>query len=929
MNLTKKLHFAFSALLVSMAIYGLFQGTPYVAQAYEHARAFLSGAKPNYKFALVLKKGKADEREREILAGVEDQITEVNASDVGFTLSYELHDEGETPEETEKVAFDIGSKPDVLAVIGHDGYMNSKRAADNYLVTQVPFMSLTETNFNLTSFNDWSFRLIFDEIRLAHYVVERMNKLYADRKLVVVTDGDGASPALLSALSEKLPATQVISEKKVRKATQALFDVLSTAPDAVVLLLGKPEFVTSCLGKLMTSKMTIITMDDLNADARLLLTAESNLAEVTLLSPVVTELSSVESKDQAEAYTSKHGFPPSWPYFLARSSVQLVADAIAKNDATFRARPSDIREMRKSVQETWAGSKNISSSVNTSMGQIFFDADGNASGDVQAIDIVAGKSGLSGAQFVTDPDRSMLQSLSIVWASADLIGVELIPDVYDKLKAIFSIDLATRADKSVFDDIVISDTPLSTLKDQLETTSADGWSILRGRMNITIPIERSGIEALTGGKRLRLTIRHGKMDNRKLVLVPSTVVADTRLLSTAEGEVGSREVSNGQGVFLLNGFSSDEGAFNTQEFSQATLLFGLQSPFQSFLQDTFRSYRTGGLFLMLGIGALSLAWGAFSSRASRLGRLDSILLSILLLAGLVIAKLSLYLSWYKIEDLTVAYWMNKIILTGLVFAFGAVGLSITNRLFLLLEGASGMKVAGIVRTFIAIGWWIMILGAIAFVVGEISLGQALATSGLLVFTVGLAIQPLILDAFSGLMLSVERPFMIGDWIELGFPGSSEPVNGRVVDANWRSVSLITRDGNQVTIPNHVITTKHLTNYSRPNPETRIEVNFNVDNGQNLPDVMSGIAAKAAEYCKGTSILSDPPPKIVVEELEDRVIELKLQAWYRADQYSPDSARTDLTQVLGRVMREGGWNFALPTMRYIRVGDTPNRGLAGG
>ena len=143
------------------------------------------------------------------------------------------------------------------------------------------------------------------------------------------------------------------------------------------------------------------------------------------------------------------------------------------------------------------------------------------------------------------------------------------------------------------------------------------------------------------------------------------------------------------------------------------------------------------------------------------------------------------------------------------------------------------------------------------------------------------------------------------------------------------MSLITRDGNQVTIPNHVITTKHLTNYSRPNPETRIEVNFNVDNGQNLPDVMSGIAAKAAEYCKGTSILSDPPPKIVVEELEDRVIELKLQAWYRADQYSPDSARTDLTQVLGRVMREGGWNFALPTMRYIRVGDTPNRGLAGG
>lgn len=921
MNFSRKLHFIFSLTLVGIAAYGLLLDTPYMQQLYDQFRGAISSDRPNYKFALVQKNGELRPSDREILAGIDDQVKAVNKSDLGFTLSYELLADGETPEATEKIVFDIGAKPDILAVIGHDGYTNSKRAADYYLVTQMPFLSLTEKNFNLTEFNDWSFRLIFDEIRLANYVAERMNRLYAGKSLVVLTDGEGASPALLNALTQKIPSTQTISEKKVRKATQALFGLQLPDQDVVVLLLGRSEFVTGCLGKLMPTKMNVITMDDLDAEARSLVANESNLATVTLLSPVIPELTSVSAKKVAAEYASAHGLQPSWQYMLARSSVELLATAISQNAATFNTSQPDIRAMRKAVQGSWAASKSTSSSVATLMGQIFFDNEGNAASPIQAQDIIKGRSSLSASQFVIGADGGGLKPLAIIWASADLVGIEAVNGVDDSVKASFAIQLATQEDKSIFDDIVIFDKPLTSFDGQIQTNTNNGWTVMRGTLSSELPVEKTGTESLTDSKRVMLNIRHRKLDSRNLILVPASGLSEPRLLASVDGPVNSRQISNGQGVFLLGGFSAEDGTYNEQEMSQATFVYELQSPFQAFLERTFRTNKPAGLMLLLGIGVITTVWGAFAVARVRQGTLGSVLLPVILVAGLILTKTSLYLGWYEVDSLQLAYWLNKILLTGIVLAAGSVGLSFTNRLFRIVEDGSGVRVAGIVRTFVALGWWIMILGAVAFFVGGISLGQALATSGVLVFTIGLAIQPLILDAFSGLMLSIERPFFIGDWLELGLPGSTEPVTGRVVDANWRSVRLLSRDGNQVTVPNHVITSKHLINFSRPSPESRIEVNFCISNSYNLRAIMNDITTHSTQYCEGTSILTNPPPKIVVEELEDQGVELKLQAWYLADKHSPDTARTDLTHILGRVMNEGGWSYGLPTMRYIRVGDS--------
>jgi small-conductance mechanosensitive channel/CRP-like cAMP-binding protein len=83
-----------------------------------------------------------------------------------------------------------------------------------------------------------------------------------------------------------------------------------------------------------------------------------------------------------------------------------------------------------------------------------------------------------------------------------------------------------------------------------------------------------------------------------------------------------------------------------------------------------------------------------------------------------------------------------------------------------------------------------------------------------VITAGLAfsIKELVLDVCSSFILDIERPFKIGDWIELG--GKTE---GQVVDSGWRRTKIFTHEKKIVYIPNGHLVKEIITNYSQPEP----------------------------------------------------------------------------------------------------------------
>ena len=88
----------------------------------------------------------------------------------------------------------------------------------------------------------------------------------------------------------------------------------------------------------------------------------------------------------------------------------------------------------------------------------------------------------------------------------------------------------------------------------------------------------------------------------------------------------------------------------------------------------------------------------------------------------------------------------------------------------------------------------------------------LVSTGVVAGIVGLALQNTLSDLFSGIALSIERPFHMGDWIEL-----DNGTVGQVVDMTWRSTRLKTFNNTIVAVPNSVLAAQPVTNLDEPTP----------------------------------------------------------------------------------------------------------------
>jgi len=97
---------------------------------------------------------------------------------------------------------------------------------------------------------------------------------------------------------------------------------------------------------------------------------------------------------------------------------------------------------------------------------------------------------------------------------------------------------------------------------------------------------------------------------------------------------------------------------------------------------------------------------------------------------------------------------------------------------------------------------------------DVSIAPLVATSAVTSLVLGLALQPILGNFFAGLVIAVERPFRINDWIRVGGPAG---VEGRVVDITWRTTHLRTRDNDNLIFPNGKIAETEILNYFYPHP----------------------------------------------------------------------------------------------------------------
>lgn len=101
---------------------------------------------------------------------------------------------------------------------------------------------------------------------------------------------------------------------------------------------------------------------------------------------------------------------------------------------------------------------------------------------------------------------------------------------------------------------------------------------------------------------------------------------------------------------------------------------------------------------------------------------------------------------------------------------------------------------------------------------DLELTGILLTSTIASAIIGFSLQDTLGNLFSGLSLQLEAPFSNGDWVEIGGH------EGQVVNQNWRSLMLLTRQNHRITLTNQFVASDKIINYSRPAPR-QIQVLF--------------------------------------------------------------------------------------------------------
>jgi small-conductance mechanosensitive channel/CRP-like cAMP-binding protein len=86
------------------------------------------------------------------------------------------------------------------------------------------------------------------------------------------------------------------------------------------------------------------------------------------------------------------------------------------------------------------------------------------------------------------------------------------------------------------------------------------------------------------------------------------------------------------------------------------------------------------------------------------------------------------------------------------------------------------------------------------------------TSAVITAILGLSLQETLGNLFAGLALQAQRPFDIGEWVQIDPLGMQV---GRVTEMNWRVTKFVTADNQELNVPNGLLARTPILNLSRP------------------------------------------------------------------------------------------------------------------
>ena len=209
---------------------------------------------------------------------------------------------------------------------------------------------------------------------------------------------------------------------------------------------------------------------------------------------------------------------------------------------------------------------------------------------------------------------------------------------------------------------------------------------------------------------------------------------------------------------------------------------------------------------------------------------------------------------------------------------------------------------------------------LALLLGIAALGLDLSNiaiiAGALSVGIGFGLREVVNNFVSGLLLLIERPVKVGDWIV------TAGHEGMVKRISVRATEIETFDRASVILPNSELITQPVTNWTHKNRVARTTVKVGVAYGSDTQLVHDLLLSCAKDH---PDVLEVPAAYVLFRNFGDSALEFELRAYVRDTDYYL-SVGSDLHFAVDRAFREHGITIPFP-QRDLHIVTAPGQALA--
>ncbi len=215
------------------------------------------------------------------------------------------------------------------------------------------------------------------------------------------------------------------------------------------------------------------------------------------------------------------------------------------------------------------------------------------------------------------------------------------------------------------------------------------------------------------------------------------------------------------------------------------------------------------------------------------------------------------------------------------------------------------------RAFIVFMAFLMVIQNLGY-----SISGLLASLGIGGLAVALAAKDTLSNIFGSLMIILDRPFLIGDWIKAG------DMEGTVEEVGFRSTKIRTFAKTLITVPNNKIADMPLDNFSRM-PKRRIKLNVGVTY-ESTPAQMRGAVEQIRTMLKNHPAIDQEFMLVHFTDFSESSLDILIYCFTKTTVWGAYlEAREDVSLKIMDILEQLGMGIAFPSRSVYLQQNNPD------